>query len=280
MSASLVLIDWALAVIGAVVFLWFIVPVGLGTRPDPLTGCAIRQHLLREDALFFAILAYLLSALTLDSLMERWIADAEDIRRRLVATNGAQVAGALAIAVVVSRRYVGGFAGFLRGAPAEGHAGRVSAILCTALVGIGICPLLAEATVRMVHVFAPSVSVNVHPTLQALQGGAQSTWITLALWLGAAVAAPVAEEFFFRGLLQNVLCAITRRPWIAIVLTAMAFGAVHVSQPHTIPALIVLGLLLGFAYERTGSILVPISIHALFNLKTLVWSALGAPVAG
>lgn len=280
MTASLVLIDWVLAVIAAGIFLWFIVPVGLGTRPDPLAACAIRQHHLRENAIFFAILAYLLSALTLDAVMERWIADAEDIRRRLVAANGAQIAGALAIAVVVSRRYVGGFAGFLRGAPGGRRARWTSTILGTALVGIGVCPLLAEATVRMVHVFAPSLSLDVHPTLQALQGGTQPTWITLALWLGAAVAAPVAEEFFFRGLMQNVLNAITRRPWAAIALTAMAFGAVHVSQPHTIPALIVLGLLLGFAYERTGSILVPISIHALFNLKTLLWSALGAPVTG
>jgi membrane protease YdiL (CAAX protease family) len=143
-----------------------------------------------------------------------------------------------------------------------------------------VCPLLAEATVRMVHAIAPTVSLDIHPTLQALKSGPQQAWIAATLWLGATVAAPVAEEFFFRGLLQNVLAAITRRPWPAILLTATAFGAVHLSQPHTIPALIVLGLLLGFAYERTGSILVPVTIHALFNLKTLVWSALGAPVAG
>jgi membrane protease YdiL (CAAX protease family) len=33
--------------------------------------------------------------------------------------------------------------------------------------------------------------------------------------------------------------------------------------------------MLGYAYERTGSLVSPILIHAAFNLKTLVWNALG-----
>jgi len=36
----------------------------------------------------------------------------------------------------------------------------------------------------------------------------------------------------------------------------------------------VLALLLGYAYERTGSLLPPMVIHALFNAKTLIWEAL------
>ena len=55
-----------------------------------------------------------------------------------------------------------------------------------------------------------------------------------------------------------------------------AFGAVHFAQPHAIPALVVLSLLIGYAYERTGSLVAPVVIHAAFNLKTLIWSALGA----
>ncbi|MFQ5494698.1 MAG: type II CAAX prenyl endopeptidase Rce1 family protein [Phycisphaerae bacterium] len=36
----------------------------------------------------------------------------------------------------------------------------------------------------------------------------------------------------------------------------------------------VLAVLLGFAYERTGRLTVPIAIHAAFNLKTLIWASL------
>jgi membrane protease YdiL (CAAX protease family) len=98
------------------------------------------------------------------------------------------------------------------------------------------------------------------------------------LWIGAVVVAPIAEEAFFRGLLQTFLAGVVRSRWLAIGLTAVAFGIVHFSQPHVIPALIVLGLLIGYAYERTGTLVVPVLIHAGFNLKTLVWDAFGTPV--
>ena len=53
-----------------------------------------------------------------------------------------------------------------------------------------------------------------------------------------------------------------------MVRPALAFTLVH-AQVHALPALL-LGVLLGLAYERTGSLLVPILVHALFNLKTLI----------
>jgi membrane protease YdiL (CAAX protease family) len=77
-------------------------------------------------------------------------------------------------------------------------------------------------------------------------------------------------------LLQTFLLRLVRRRWIAISLASLAFGAVHLQQPHAIAALAVLGLLIGYAYERTGSLLPPILIHALFNLNTLIGDALAA----
>ena len=88
--------------------------------------------------------------------------------------------------------------------------------------------------------------------------------------------APIAEECFFRGLLQTFLVNVVPNRWVAIILTSIVFGAIHFPQPYAIGALIFLAILIGYAYERTGSVLVAIVIHALFNLKTLVWVALGS----
>ena len=58
--------------------------------------------------------------------------------------------------------------------------------------------------------------------------------------------------------------------------TSLAFGLAHSQQPQVIPTIAVLGVILGASYERTGSLVPSITIHVLFNSKTLVWEALGA----
>ena len=94
--------------------------------------------------------------------------------------------------------------------------------------------------------------------------------------MGAAAIAPIAEEAFFRGLLQTFLVNLVRNRWLAVLVASLAFSCVHFSQAHAIPALTVLAVLMGYAYERTGSLVPAVAIHAMFNLKTLLWDSLGA----
>jgi membrane protease YdiL (CAAX protease family) len=51
--------------------------------------------------------------------------------------------------------------------------------------------------------------------------------------------------------------------WVAVVLTSAMFAGVH--TPWQMPAIFVLSLCLGFAYERTNNLWVPVTIHAMFN---------------
>ena len=99
--------------------------------------------------------------------------------------------------------------------------------------------------------------------------------MVMALWVGAFVVAPVAEELFFRGMVQTMLGNVLPTRWLAILITSLAFGLIHISQPYAIAALTMLAVVIGYAYEKTGSMLPPIFIHAAFNLKTLIWDALG-----
>jgi hypothetical protein len=75
---------------------------------------------------------------------------------------------------------------------------------------------------------------------------------------------PVAEELFFRGIIYGFL-----RRWgviVAVVLSALIFVLCHPVQ-HGIPITRLLGgVLFAVAYETSGSLMVPITIHVLGNL--------------
>jgi membrane protease YdiL (CAAX protease family) len=89
----------------------------------------------------------------------------------------------------------------------------------------------------------------------------------------AITIAPFAEEFIFRFFLYGVLKRYLGRG-AGLVLNALLFGAVHVHLPSLLP-LFVLGGCFTLAYEWSGSILVSMTMHALFNFFSL--SALAFP---
>ena len=77
---------------------------------------------------------------------------------------------------------------------------------------------------------------------------------------------PLIEELFFRGFLFTFLKNYTST-WAALVLSAGIFAFAHVNLAAALP-LWFLGIVLGLAYENTGSLLLPIGIHACWNLVT------------
>lgn len=94
---------------------------------------------------------------------------------------------------------------------------------------------------------------NSAPTLQE-----RSVFIVIAV-----VVAPIAEEFFFRFFFYGVLRRYLGRA-LGVIISALLFAAVHAHLPSFAP-LFVLGSCLALAYEWSGSILVPMTMHALFN---------------
>jgi uncharacterized protein len=81
-----------------------------------------------------------------------------------------------------------------------------------------------------------------------------------------AFAAPLAEEFFFRGFVFGVL-----REKIGVtggaMVTGVVFGLVHAtgSPIETLGVLVILGVVLCLLYVQTGSLLPCIALHALNN---------------
>ena len=84
----------------------------------------------------------------------------------------------------------------------------------------------------------------------------------------AVAVAPIAEEFLFRFFLYGVLKRYFGR-LIALVANALLFAAVHAHLPSFAP-LFVLGSCFTLAFEWSGSILVSMTMHALFNSLTLI----------
>ncbi|HEY2124200.1 MAG TPA: CPBP family intramembrane glutamic endopeptidase [Chthoniobacterales bacterium] len=87
----------------------------------------------------------------------------------------------------------------------------------------------------------------------------------------AVAVAPIAEEFVFRFFLYGVLRRYFGR-FGALIFTALLFAAVHAHLPSFAP-LFILGACFTIAYEWSGSILVSMTMHSLFNSLSLIFLA-------
>jgi len=116
----------------------------------------------------------------------------------------------------------------------------------------------------------------------------------------AVVIAPLLEEMLFRGFFQTTIrsyldaqpsnAGFRLKPavggsslvarvtghrsratncWLAIAISSGLFTAIHADTGHW-PALFVLGVCLGYAYEKSGSLFRPIFIHSLFNAVSII----------
>jgi membrane protease YdiL (CAAX protease family) len=86
--------------------------------------------------------------------------------------------------------------------------------------------------------------------------------------VSAVVIQPACEEFLFRGFFYGVWKHYLG-PLRAGFCACLLFAAFHTSL-SAFAGLFVLAVCLNIAYERTGSLLVPIGMHALFNLTSLL----------
>jgi membrane protease YdiL (CAAX protease family) len=84
------------------------------------------------------------------------------------------------------------------------------------------------------------------------------------------VIAPVLEEIVFRGFMQTKVADNLKSRWLGILLASVFFALIHGSglwlHWH---GLFVFSCALGYAYEKSGSLLQPIFMHSIFNALNL-----------
>lgn len=79
-----------------------------------------------------------------------------------------------------------------------------------------------------------------------------------------ALLPAIGEELVFRGVVQQQLLRRITPPWLALVLTAAVFSFIHFQFEGFLPRML-LGLLLGWLYWRTGNFWVPVAAHFANN---------------
>jgi len=94
----------------------------------------------------------------------------------------------------------------------------------------------------------------------------------LNLWQLALIAAlaGIGEELLFRGLFQLGLSNLLG-VWWAILLTSLIFGLAHAITPTYFFLAFLISNYLGFLFEQTGNLIVPIAIHALYDFFVFLY---------
>ncbi len=84
-----------------------------------------------------------------------------------------------------------------------------------------------------------------------------------------AILPAIAEEVFFRGVLQRLIILLTKRPWTGIIITGIIFSALHGQYLGFFPRL-VLGVVLGALYWYSGSLWPGIIAHLINNAAQVI----------
>ena len=79
-----------------------------------------------------------------------------------------------------------------------------------------------------------------------------------------SIVAPIMEEMLFRGAIEGSLLKAWKHPSYAIIVSALIFGLIH-GNPIQIPFAFVHGLILGWLFYKTGSLLPGILLHFINN---------------
>ena len=91
-------------------------------------------------------------------------------------------------------------------------------------------------------------------------GLAANPWGYVVVGLGA----PLVEEMVMRGIVLRELLKWNENHWVGITISAVLFALIH-ANPAQMPHAFLAGLLLGWLYYRTGSILPGVMVHWVNN---------------
>ncbi len=142
--------------------------------------------------------------------------------------------------------------------------GFVRALATGMILLLAAYPLVSLANAITQSLFGSDLSKQ---NIVELFSGSRTIEQRIMIIVFAVAVAPVVEEFLFRFFLYGVLRRYFGR-FLGITLNAALFAAAHTHFPSFVP-LFVLGGCFTIAYEWSGSILVAMTMHSLFNSLSL-----------
>jgi len=130
------------------------------------------------------------------------------------------------------------------------------------IYGVGAFIVSALVQLGMEKVGIHQTQLNEFAWLRSLE-----LWQFAVAVLVGAVGAPIAEELFFRGYVFSAYLG-HKGPLTAYVVSSALFASLHLNREAFVPILI-LGGMLCWMYRTSGSLIPPITAHALNNAAAL-----------
>jgi membrane protease YdiL (CAAX protease family) len=250
---------------------------GCGRRS--LSDSAAREHNMPAYIPFVVFFIWF-SFFSVGLFLVTFLPDVEDWQE-VIFQNAALCISAMAgvgVTVLAVRRY------FVRGLRGFGLD------LRTALKDLGwgfvnllsVWPLVMLAIVLVILLgkffYGAGYEMQKHEELELIAQYPQVS-VRVVILLTTVFIVPVFEEFLFRGLFQTTVRSLLENwqsrlkggkgAWAAIAISSALFATVHSTAAHW-PALFVLSMCMGYAYEKSGSLLRSIAVHSLFNLGSVL----------
>ncbi|MEN6428312.1 MAG: CPBP family intramembrane glutamic endopeptidase [Phycisphaerales bacterium] len=260
-------VDLIPVALGVALFAWWLLSTSLGRKA--LAGSKPRRNSMIFLLPFLVFFLWLLSTYTLGAFAGLLAAGLDDWKAaflgNLLSTCGslATIVFVLIVAKVSFARGLKGFGLRWRTIPKD----LAHAFLTLAAVWPLVMAMLSLTILVMKH-FNQSFQLPQHEALEVItESGSVALQILMVVL--AVLVAPLVEELMFRGMFQSMIRSYLDRPWPAIAITSILFAAIHTNSEHW-PALFILAMGLGYSYEKSGSLLRPIFMHAMFNGVTIV----------
>ena len=92
---------------------------------------------------------------------------------------------------------------------------------------------------------------------------------TLSGFLAICIVGPIMEEIMMRRVILKEMQRATKSMWWGIIISSALFAIVHINPVQVVFAMPA-GIILGWLYCKTGSLLVPICVHILNNSAAFI----------
>jgi membrane protease YdiL (CAAX protease family) len=147
---------------------------------------------------------------------------------------------------------------------------KLQAVLFSVKLFIPVCIIAFVLESASLAVFEKIFNITLPPQdlVKWLQPGIYPDYVRYTLMFMAVIEAPLVEELLFRGVIFRGFGS--KLPFLpSLILSGFVFGIVHINAATLIP-LSFLGIAFAWVYQKTESILAPVTMHFLFNALNLV----------
>lgn len=156
------------------------------------------------------------------------------------------------------------------------HMTRIYRLRMSIFTSIDPRPLLFSTALVLTSIPTLNILVSWLPLENLLENEFDGLSHNLIGAFTISVIAPLLEEVMFRGAIQGDMLRKVRNPWLAIIISALIFGIFHMNPVQIVYATL-LGIVLGWIYYRTGSLMSVILGHVLNNTIATIFMLLITP---